>query len=283
MIWLVVTALVLAGTFWLVTPLLAPRSGTIEIEREIADYRAQIRDIEARLKDGQDDESKLRAAKTELERQVLKTVRAQKRAAGNLSKIWPMGVVICMVAGSLGLYHFLGAPQLARPGPEITERPQVQTPHDGSIDDLVAQLKTRLAAMPDTAPEKIDGQRILARTLLRMRRYDEAARAFDKLRELAPDDPNINAEVIDAKAYIRSQNMGMSQDERMAMISGMVENLAGKLEENPDNPALWARLLRSRNVLGQTEQLAKDVERVKSFYQDDPETFAGILKQAGLE
>jgi cytochrome c-type biogenesis protein CcmH len=42
----------------------------------------------------------------------------------------------------------------------------------------------------------------------------------------------------------------MSQGDRQAMIHGMVESLAARLKENPDNLEGWLRLVRSYSVLG---------------------------------
>ena len=46
----------------------------------------------------------------------------------------------------------------------------------------------------------------------------------------------------------------MSPEERMAFIRSMVERLAGKLAENPDDIAGWERLVRAYGVLGETDK-----------------------------
>lgn len=69
----------------------------------------------------------------------------------------------------------------------------------------------------------------------------------------------------------------MSAEDRAAMIVSMVDGLAEKLKDNPDNPAGWARLLRARTVLGQEEQRAKDIETVKTIFADRPDVMAKIL------
>jgi len=69
---------------------------------------------------------------------------------------------------------------------------------------------------------------------------------------LAPQMP-----AVDPAAMRAASNL--SDGDRQAMISGMVEGLADKLRQNPDDPDGWVRLLRSRMVLGQTDQAAKDL------------------------
>ncbi|HKK29871.1 MAG TPA: hypothetical protein VKA18_05685, partial [Alphaproteobacteria bacterium] len=46
----------------------------------------------------------------------------------------------------------------------------------------------------------------------------------------------------------------MSAEERQAMVEGMVDSLATRLEEQPDDPAGWLRLGRAYQVLGRKEQ-----------------------------
>lgn len=52
--------------------------------------------------------------------------------------------------------------------------------------------------------------------------------------------------------------------DRQAMIDGMVEGLAAKLKTNPKDADGWVRLLRSRMVLKQDEQAAKDLASARA-------------------
>jgi len=69
----------------------------------------------------------------------------------------------------------------------------------------------------------------------------------------------------------------MSPEERAQMILGMVESLASKLEDNPEDAEGWKKLLRARQVLGQTDQLEKDIATVNQVFANQPETAAEIL------
>ena len=75
---------------------------------------------------------------------------------------------------------------------------------------------------------------------------------------------------------------GLSAEDRQAMILGMVENLAEKLNAEPDNPAGWIRLIRSRLVLGQIEQAQSDFDLVKEIYKDNPEIIKEIQESTGV-
>ena len=61
----------------------------------------------------------------------------------------------------------------------------------------------------------------------------------------------------------------MSPDERMEMIRGMVESLAARLEENPDDAQGWRRLARSYAVLGEPEKALDTLRRAVEFAPDD--------------
>jgi cytochrome c-type biogenesis protein CcmH len=63
----------------------------------------------------------------------------------------------------------------------------------------------------------------------------------------------------------------LSNPEQRAMIEGMVANLAAKLEADPSDAAGWARLIRSRFVLGDKEQAAKDMQTARSHFAEGTE------------
>lgn len=61
-----------------------------------------------------------------------------------------------------------------------------------------------------------------------------------------------------------------------AMIQGMVARLAARLDQSPDDPAGWARLVRSYGVLG--DQAARDaaLAKAKRLFADRPKDLARI-------
>jgi len=69
----------------------------------------------------------------------------------------------------------------------------------------------------------------------------------------------------------------MSPEDRAAMIIAMVDQLAARLADNPENPQGWIRLLRARTVLEQNVQKAKDIETIKAVFSDRPDTLNQIL------
>ncbi len=57
----------------------------------------------------------------------------------------------------------------------------------------------------------------------------------------------------------------MSDEERAAMIRSMVERLAGRLEENPDDMEGWLRLARAYEVLGESEKAGRARARARAL------------------
>lgn len=75
----------------------------------------------------------------------------------------------------------------------------------------------------------------------------------------------------------------MSPDERRQMIKGMVQRLAERLEENPDNPEGWQRLARSYEVLGRISDARDAYEKAAELAPDNVEVltrYARVVRSA---
>lgn len=57
----------------------------------------------------------------------------------------------------------------------------------------------------------------------------------------------------------------MSSEDRSAFIRSMVARLAEKLEENPNDPEGWQRLIRAYEVLGETDKAAKARQKLEAI------------------
>lgn len=80
------------------------------------------------------------------------------------------------------------------------------------------------------------------------------ARSQDAQPAESEDAPGPSAEDMQAAAE-------MSQEDRDAMIEGMVSGLDQRLRDNPDDPAGWRRLIRSYTVLGRRDDAREALER----------------------
>jgi cytochrome c-type biogenesis protein CcmH len=76
-----------------------------------------------------------------------------------------------------------------------------------------------------------------------------------RLAEIAPAEPRASTK---APAGPSAQDIGaaqsMSPEERQAMIRGMVERLAARLEQQPNDKEGWARLAHAYDVLGDSDK-----------------------------
>jgi cytochrome c-type biogenesis protein CcmH len=77
----------------------------------------------------------------------------------------------------------------------------------------------------------------------------------------------------------------MPQADRLAMIRGMVDGLANRLEQSPRDADGWIKLIRSRIVLGETELAKQALERGLKAFTDDmqqQERIVAAARQLGL-
>ena len=108
-----------------------------------------------------------------------------------------------------------------------------------------------------------------------LQKLDETARDLG-LDHLADADPAVkgpDAETVAAAAE-------MSDEDRASMISGMVEGLAAKLEEKPDNPDGWIMLIRSYSVLKEEKRAAGALEKARTQFAGNKTILAALDKTA---
>ena len=73
---------------------------------------------------------------------------------------------------------------------------------------------------------------------------------------------------------------GMSEAGRAAFIKGMVDNLAAKLAANPRDADGWIRLIRARQVMGDTGGAKAALAGGRAAFADDPATARSITDAA---
>ena len=106
----------------------------------------------------------------------------------------------------------------------------------------------------------------------------QAAEVLGVEPELAPSAPAVGEAPSGPTADDVAAAAELSPDERMEMIRGMVESLAARLEENPDDPEGWRRLARSYAVLGEPEKALDTLRRAVEFAPDDLATLRAYAR-----
>ena len=269
MIWLVYILMALGAALFLAPAFFdAPETADGEVES----YLSQIDALQA---DESLDAATRDAATLALQRRVL---ARREGAAASPARVLGAVVLGGLVVAGGALYALSGTPDY---------RAQVETPDTG-LGGILEQLEARLAT--DRADDPV-GWQLYGRSLQSLGRYEEAQVALERAASLSGD-PDMVREA-EAAARLAANPPGptqddinaaqaMSEEDRAAMIAGMVDSLAARLEDAPDDPGGWARLIRARGVLEQSEQQAQDIARMRAVYAGDPDTTARILAAAGV-
>ncbi|WP_415774790.1 c-type cytochrome biogenesis protein CcmI [Sneathiella sp. P13V-1] len=194
MIWVVLAVISLVAAAFLVYPFFfgnKDAKGDQELGLEL--YKTQLQELEKDVKDGVTSEEAAAPIRLEIQRRILRTSRlesgSQKLISSNQIALAGFVFVVLLV-GSFGLYWDLGSPNLpAKPlASRDLDAEREQLVGDGQdMQVLVKRLAERLQEQPDN----LDGWVLLARSLSRMGRYEDAANTFLQATKLEPNDPNL--------------------------------------------------------------------------------------------
>ena len=283
MIWFVLLLLVGLVTAFVLQPFFS-REFSLSDDR-LAKARAQRATIDLDRAEGRLAEDAAAQARDALDRRILEILNESERGSPlrNLRTAAIFLVPAILILGVASVYVRIGSPAYERitvaefRASQVANLPQ-------SLDGLVIELRNRLEADPNPPA---DGFVLLARSYVRLGNVDGALEAYERAIELSNNDPQFSAErdrliaalqnrdaapAIDPEAAARIQ--AMTPDEQAEMIEAMVDGLAVRLEQNPDDADGWGRLIRARLVLGQRDQAALDLRRAQEIFAQEPETLA---------
>ena len=249
-------------------------------DEELGTYGIEVNSLEKAI--AQDpDNAGLKNRLVQLQRQMLAT------NAGNDTFILSRGLIMAIIAAlsltAMGLYFTVGSPELSsrQALTQIEAVPETQ-------NVTLTELSERMAAQLAEDPEQPLGWVLYGRTLITLGQYDEGLAAYDKAVQLDPENQGYAAERDRAREFAASRPAGptadqveaaanMSAEDRQAMILSMVDGLAARLAENPNDPEGWIRLLRARKVLGQSALIEADMETIELVFSERPEIRDQIL------
>ena len=137
------------------------------------------------------------------------------------------------------------------------------------IRSMVARLADRLAEEPDD----LEGWRRLANSYRVLGEDANAAEAEQRVAELEDRDRQPGPSQEDMAAA-----EDMSPEDQAQMIGGMVERLAERLSENPDDLQGWLRLGRSYSVLGRHDESREAFARAAELAPDDSEVLRAYAR-----
>jgi len=170
LICVLMTATAISAVMW---PLMRA-SGNKTAGSDLVVYRDQLDELQRDRAAGLIGDAEAEAARVELSRRLIGAADAQAAAPAPLpatAAAWHRRVVaaialIVLPLGAGGLYLAVGSPSL--PGQPLSARAG-----DQSIEHLIAQVESHLAANPDDAR----GWEVIAPVYLRLGRFDDAVKA----------------------------------------------------------------------------------------------------------
>ena len=255
----------IAALAFVLPPLLRQRALLSE-DRDAANaafHREQMAELERERAAGTISESAYAESKREIERRLLEDLQAKPApaAAAPASRGIAVAVGVLLPAIAVGGYLWVGTPAaldpVARISPEATHK---VTP------EQIAAMVERLSARLEKNPDDLEGWTMLARSRLALGQYQESLKAYEKLAQLAPGDPNVLADYADAMAMARGRKL---QGEPYALVQQALKSdprhvkslaLAGSAEfemgEYAKAVASWERLL---DIVGRETDFGKQV------------------------
>ena len=200
MIFAIVAALLtaLAVAALLVPVLRRHRRAPARADYDLAVYRDQLRELESDRARGLVGGEEADAARTEIERRMLRAARAREAAqavdAGEETAAGPrrrrraaaLALGLCVPALAAGVYASFGTPGL--PDRPFAERPPAAAESAGAaLSEPVERLAARLAKDSDD----LEGWLLLGRSYLVLQRFGDAADALRQAAALSGGDPEI--------------------------------------------------------------------------------------------
>ena len=274
MIWILSIGLSLVVGFYLAAPFLAKESAASPTN-EIEAYRNELRAIER----SEDPET---AKKAILQARLLKAAKADAPLTNARSFVFPAVICLSLAGASAGIYGLIGSPNFT---PETRQAPPtVAEASSPDFQSLLPRFEARLAENPNDAL----GWTLYGRTLMLAGDTGAGLRAYERALELT-DTPDIRKEYEAARTFAAQIEAGPSADDiaamqslspedRTAAIESMVESLRARLETEPSDAQGWARLLRSRKVLGQETAARADMVALRKAL---PQQADAIIVQSG--
>lgn len=205
---LIATVLTALAIAFVLLPLLRARTGR-DIDRVRANVGVlndQLVELDTDHARGAIDPEQYAEIRAEVERRVLEDValaQAEPSAPARRQRAPAIALAILLPLAAAGFYSQYGDPAAFDPGLQAASL----DPGDGhmtgeQLQQMVVALRDRLEREPDN----VIGWATLARSYYQMRRFSEAAAAFERLSKMIPDDPALLADYADALAMANGRN-----------------------------------------------------------------------------
>lgn len=208
--WLLAAALIAATMACLLWPLLrrraAPDAGMPERALLVALYRDQLRELDADLRSGTLTAARHTEARDELGRRLLDDTAgaAAGTAPATTSPLLAALLLAVLPSAAILLYLHLGNPVALWRADDLPAAGGSEHQLSGAqVEGMVTQLAQRLREAPDDAP----GWAMLARSYSVLERHADAAAAYSRAIELAPDVAPLRSDYADVLASLNGGSL----------------------------------------------------------------------------
>jgi len=205
-----ISACVLAGIalIWILPSLLRPprHNAADQYSQNISIAQQKLKQLDTARESGELDAAAFESLRSEVEQSLALDVTnlektTEESAGGESSRpqFLPLLITFLLPVAAGAIYLSLGEPsaitgvatQSAASGGNAPNR-------QPSVDEMMAQLKQRLKENPDD----LRGWTILARSSMSLQKFEDAAKAFERVNQLSPNDPDILVQYADALAMV---------------------------------------------------------------------------------
>ena len=204
--WIFSIAMVIIALVFLLRPFFRDMNKD-EIERSALNVKItkeRIAELEVELEQNTISQAEYEQTREELEQALLYDVEQEPDNATKVnnqpnSRFTYIAIIFTVPLLATSLYLYLGEPNLIEGSKKQTANAQGQGTQNGtaalpSMDELIDKLAARLKTNPDNA----EGWFMLARSLMSMKRYEEAVVALEKTNKLIPNNPVVMLRYADA-------------------------------------------------------------------------------------
>ncbi len=201
--------LLVAGALLLVLPPLFSagrqrRAHAVQSSMALTVLREQLAELDAELAAGRIDAASHAQSREELERRALEEGEAAADLAGAADarpeRRWAVGLALTVPVLAVVGYLALGNPEALDP--------QKVAGQQGFSQAEIADMVGTLAARLEQEPDNVEGWMMLARSYLVLEDYPKAAAAYERLAQLAPQEPDVYADWADVVAAIKGTVVG---------------------------------------------------------------------------
>lgn len=205
MFWVLVISMIVVALVVLVRPFFSEIKKD-DVERSTLNVnitKERIAELEIELEQGTISQNEYEQTREELEQALLFDVEQETKGSNKLngesySRFSRIGFIVFVPVFAIGLYAYLGQPNLIEGGKKQTTASaghgSSSTKSAASLEQMVDKLAAKLKENPDNA----EGWFMLARSYMSMQRYKEAVVALEKTNKLVPDNPVIMLRYADA-------------------------------------------------------------------------------------